>query len=158
YRYLRDGKLKADVTGSVLVSFIANHGHTFAEIKEPGELWELFGEITIRHCGKHNKKGWRRAQKHGPNVPLGGDAGGSSAQGFRPVDPSPSPDQKAMEREYRQILREIIEECERTLVERYPKIGQRLCGVLTMHLIGALQTDIAQTLGVSPPTIGRDLE
>jgi len=158
HRYLRDKCKKDDLTGSVLLSFIENHGDTFEKFHEPGELWELFAEITVRHCQKHNKRDQRFQVKHGAVVPIRGEGAESGLHGFEPVDSTRPPDEKAVERECRQVCTDLVENCERILAEEFPKLSNRLIGVLGMHLAGARRAAMAESMNVSIPTIDNDLE
>jgi DNA-directed RNA polymerase specialized sigma24 family protein len=156
-KYLRDQSQKEDVGGSVWVSFIANHQTDFEKIQHPGELWDLFAAITVRHCNKHNKRR-QRENARGPVARIDGDDTDSGAgRGFDPVDPEPRPDEQVVEREVRQSCRDLVEQCKRMLADDDPDRGDRRLAVLGMHLDGKARKHIARALGTSEPTVDRDL-
>jgi DNA-directed RNA polymerase specialized sigma24 family protein len=159
-RYLRDRSQKEDVAGSVWLSFIQNHDETFEKIQQPGELWELFAAITVRHCSKHNKRRQREYER-GPRVSIGtpgrADAMGG-ARGFDPPDSEPSPSELAVQREVQESCRHLLEECERVLAQQDPERGARRLAVLGMHLAGVARKEMAANLNASIPTIDRDLQ
>jgi hypothetical protein len=143
-KYLRNPGLLDDVKGSVVVSFLANHGADLAKVTDADDLWHLFAAITLRHCNKHNKRGYR-ANQRGATIPIEGGSGDSSTpQGYVPVDPELTPDMKA-------AVNDLILTCNKALTHR-----QQL--ILTEHLGGAENESIAQSVEISPSTVVRELE
>jgi DNA-directed RNA polymerase specialized sigma24 family protein len=122
-------------------------------------MWELFAEITIRHCHKHNKRLQRQHQR-GQVVSIGSGSSAGSGQGHDPADSAPPPDQILIAREAEEACRDLVEECERILAEQAmdPQRATRRLGVLAMHLNGTSRTDIARALNAAIPTIDRDLK
>jgi DNA-directed RNA polymerase specialized sigma24 family protein len=158
--YLHDRSQNEDVAISVWVSFLERHQESFERIQQPGELWEVFAKIAVRHCNKHIKR--RRRQppavslRDGPSpsvLPSG------AARGYEPIDSAPLPDEQAIQHEMQEVCRALVQQCEDFLAkDQDPQRSARRLGVLAMHLAGAKRKDMAKEFGVSIPTIDRDLE
>ncbi|HZZ81816.1 MAG TPA: sigma-70 family RNA polymerase sigma factor [Gemmataceae bacterium] len=144
-KFLRNKNLNEDVTQSILTSFIASHIDKIS-IEKPDELWQLFAAITLRHCGKHNKRAFRETQR-GRVVSIGrAEMGGEgdSLPGFEPTDDELTP-------EVQVALDDLFEQCRRELSERQQQ-------VLGMHLASMDRQEISDTLQVAIPTVDRELK
>jgi DNA-directed RNA polymerase specialized sigma24 family protein len=151
-RYLRDPNQKESVGQSVWASFLANHGDEFDNVEQLGDVWEIFAQITIRHCNKHEKRRQREA-KRAPRVAIKQASTGAGG-GYEPADPRPEPDIQA---EIRDAAKNLMERFEQILAEQEPdpKRRARRLDVLMMRLAGATLTEIAEELKWSAPTIQR---
>jgi RNA polymerase sigma factor (sigma-70 family) len=130
-----------DLKQSVLVSVFKNHEPEFRNLKEFGEVWDRLAAITMRHCGKHNKRRARAAQR-GPMIRVAG--GTSSVPACDPADDGVSPDERA-------AIHDLFEECQKQLSPRQQEI-------LGMHLRERDRREIAASLEISIPTVDRELK
>jgi DNA-directed RNA polymerase specialized sigma24 family protein len=131
-----------DLAQSVLLSFFANHIEKLAEIREPGDLWEIFAAITLRHCNKHNKRHYRENKRHGVIAHAG--QGSDSFPGFDVAAGDLPPDEEA-------AVRNLFDECK-------TKLTNRQQAVLVGTLAGMERKEIAQGLQVAIPTVDREVK
>jgi RNA polymerase sigma factor (sigma-70 family) len=132
-----------DVAQSVLLSFLASHVAELARLDEPGEVWELFASITVRHCNKHNKR-HHREQQRGTAAPLRQGRDTAATGGFEPAAADLSPDEQA-------ALNDLFAACKQQLSERQQ-------AVLVASLAGLQRRALAGALQVAIPTIDRELK
>jgi RNA polymerase sigma factor (sigma-70 family) len=146
-KYLRAKcQQEEDVTQSILKSFIAHHVEAIHAIEQPDELWELFAAITLRHCGKHNKRGFRESQR-GKVLRLGAaqhEGTDDSLHGYEPADAAVPPDVQA-------AIEDLFAQCHQELTERQQH-------VLDMHLASMERKEIAEALQIAIVTVDRELK
>jgi RNA polymerase sigma factor (sigma-70 family) len=102
-----------DVVHSALYSFFERHTGEI-DLESPESLWARLVLITLRHCGKWNKRAWRAPQL----VPIGPSADGSDA-GFEPSDGQPTPEEAA-------VLADLLDDLMRQLAPRQRQVCQLL--------------------------------
>jgi RNA polymerase sigma factor (sigma-70 family) len=132
-----------DVVNSALGSFFHRHAQGEFDVHDEAGLWDKLLEITLRKCGKWNKR--FRTQKRDPKaeVPIRPSADQSDA-GFEPSDDEPTPAEAAM-------LAEIVEYLMRDL-------SQREREVLKLLLQGYKVYEISQQVRLSERTVHRVLD
>jgi RNA polymerase sigma factor (sigma-70 family) len=145
-KVLRNQIPEEDLAQSVFVSFLANHAEEFGAVQKPGDLWDLFAAITVRHCNKHKKRAYR-VSRRGPVASVDAKrqgATGDSHPGYEPADDELPPDVQV-------AVADFFEQCNALLSERQQK-------VLGMHLMGTDRKETAQALQVALPTVDRELK
>jgi DNA-directed RNA polymerase specialized sigma24 family protein len=140
-KFLRNPNNTDDVKQSVWASIAAKRGEAIARIAKPEELWRMFAAIALRHCNKHNKRGYRSK----PVVPIGGAAKNESGSpgGYTPMDPELPPDEQV-------AIADLIAECNKRLTER-----QQI--VLGHYVADMDRKEIGELLNIAIPTVDREL-
>jgi RNA polymerase sigma factor (sigma-70 family) len=127
-----------DVVQSVFLSFVDHHRQE-VDLRGPDGLWDRLLEITLRHCGKWNKR-IVRAPRVLPLQPSSEGAGG----GPEPAGDEPSPEEAA-------TLADLLEHLMRGLTA-----PQRQA--LQLKLQGSTGAEISAKLGCSQTLVSRWLE
>jgi RNA polymerase sigma factor (sigma-70 family) len=131
-----------DVVNSALASFFTRHARGEFDLRDEAGLWDKLLEITLRKCGKWNKR--FRARKRDPRaevpIPQAADAGG----GAEPCDEEPTPEEAA-------ILAEVVEYLMRDLDGRQRE-------VVTLLLQGYKVYEICAQVQLSERTVHRVLD
>jgi RNA polymerase sigma factor (sigma-70 family) len=132
-----------DVVNSALASFFTRHAKGEFDLQDEAGLWDKLLEITLRKCGKWNKR--FRAQKRDPKaeVPIQPSAD-QSDPGFEPCDSDPTPEEAV-------ILAEIVEYLMRDLDVRERE-------VLKLLLQGYKVYEICEQVQLSERTVHRVLD
>jgi RNA polymerase sigma-70 factor (ECF subfamily) len=131
-----------DVVQSVFRTFFRRHAEGTFDIANEDALWALLAELTLRRCGRWNRRFHtrKRAVTREQNLAPGDE----SLADRDPPDPAtPSPEEAA-------ILAETVEHLLRDL-------GERERTVCVLRLQGYKVREIARQLGCTEVTVSRKL-
>lgn len=130
-----------DVVQSALHSFFLHHTQELNLQGETG-LWDKLLEVTLRHCGKWNKR-FRARKRQAVEMPIhpGGDG---TAGGVEPSDDEPPPEEAV-------ILAELVENLLADMTDRQRQVFQ-------LRLQGCSVAEISTQMCVSEAIVYRTIE